>query len=117
MELIAVEKEIKTLIINEEIVVSIVEKQVQIIEAMNALVIYSSGERVRISGEIPSGVINGSNATFTTQFDFVPESVEVFCGGIRLTVLSDFNTSGNRTISLYVSPLSGELIRVNYQKL
>ena len=112
MELIAVEKEIKTLIINEEIVISIVDKQVQIIEAIS-----SSGEQVRISGEIPSGVINGSNATFTTQFDFVPESVEVFCGGIRLTVLSDFNTSGNRTISLYVSPLSGELIRVNYQKL
>lgn len=70
-----------------------------------------------VIGETPSGAVDGSNATFTTEFNFIPESVELFCGGVRLSVLSDFNTSGNQTITFYVSPKMADLIRVNYQKL
>lgn len=69
-----------------------------------------------VTGETPAGAVNGSNATFTTAFDFVPESVEVFIETCRLSLLDDYNTSGTRTIQFYVSPLAGEKIRVNYQR-
>lgn len=74
----------------------------------------SPGNGVLVSGETPSGVLNGSNATFTTQFAFVPETVEVFVNGLRQKRIRDFNTSGSTTISFSDSPQSGDLILVNY---
>ena len=69
-----------------------------------------------VHGETPAGVIDGSNATFTTAFDFVPESVDV-SDGVRLKVIEDYQTTGNRTIILNQSPLAGENILIDYIKL
>lgn len=68
-----------------------------------------------IFGETPSGAVNGSNATFTTLQNFVPESIQVFINGVSQTNGVDYTTSGTTTISISVSPLSGEYIRVNYK--
>lgn len=70
-----------------------------------------------VIGEVPTGLINGSNATFTTANPFVAGTVEVFVNGLRQTIIVDFNTSGNNTIQLIFSPLTGEVITVNYIKL
>lgn len=70
-----------------------------------------------VVNEIPSGLINGSNATFTTAFDFVPGTEEVFLNGLKLVKLEDYNTTGNNQIDLYVSPLTGEDLIVNYSKI
>lgn len=70
-----------------------------------------------VVNEIPSGLINGSNATFTTAFDFVPGTEEVFLNGIKLVKLEDYNTTGNNQIDLYVSPLTGEDLIINYSKI
>lgn len=64
--------------------------------------------------ETPAGAVDGVNATFTTAFDFVPESVQVFLNGIAQAKPLDYNTSGNDTILFAVSPLTGETVRVNY---
>lgn len=69
-----------------------------------------------VVGEIPSGAINGSNATFTTANTFVPETVQVFLNGIRLVLLADYNLSGGNTITLLASPLTGELVETDYIK-
>lgn len=69
-----------------------------------------------VFGETPNGTINGINATFTTDFNFIPETVEVFIG-IRLTVIQDYITIGTNTIQFTSSPLSGENIQVNYVKV
>jgi hypothetical protein len=76
----------------------------------------SGGTAVTVVGETPTGAVNGSNATFTSLFAFAPETVEVFISGFRLTLLADYNTSGNRTITLFASPITGELVRINYIK-
>lgn len=70
-----------------------------------------------VFNEVPSGSINGSNATFTSAYDFIIDTLEVFLNGVKLTKLSDYNTSGTNTISLYTSPLTGELLNINYIKL
>lgn len=67
-----------------------------------------------VIGEVPSGSIDGSNATFETAFNFVPESVEVYVNGLNQLPLLEFNTSGNRTIILTESPGMGERILTNY---
>lgn len=68
-----------------------------------------------VIGETPSGAVNGSNATFTTAQNFVPESVQVFINGVSQTNTVDYTTSGTTTITLSVSPVSGDYIRVNYK--
>jgi hypothetical protein len=70
-----------------------------------------------VTGEIPTGSINGINATFTTAYSFIPESVEIFVNGIQATKNIDYTTSGTNTINFTYSPVSGDIIRLNYNKV
>lgn len=66
--------------------------------------------------ETPNGLINGSNATFTTLGEFIPGKINVFCNGIKLKSPDDYVTVGTQTINLTFSPSTGEKITVNYQQ-
>lgn len=70
-----------------------------------------------VVNETPSGLINGSNATFTTAFNFDPGTEEVYLNGLKLVKLEDYNTTGTNQIDLYVSPGAGEHLIVNYKKI
>lgn len=85
----------------------------QVVVKVGAFVSTSSGSFV--FGETPSGAVNGSNATFTTSQNFVAESVQVFINGVSQTNGVDYTTSGSTTITMNVSPVSGDYIRVNYK--
>lgn len=80
-------------------------------------VTYNIGGAGVIYGETPGGAIDGSNATFTSQFDFIISSLQVFLNGIRLKQTNDYTTSGTNTILLNTSPTTGEIILINYLKL
>ena len=69
-----------------------------------------------IWGETPNGVINGSNAIYTTVNNFVPGSIELFVNGLRQRLITDFNTFGTTILILNDSPTSGDSLRVNYIK-
>lgn len=69
-----------------------------------------------VVGETPSGLVNGSNATYTTAFSFVPESVELFINGLRQNRVTHFTTSGTTTVIISDAPLTGEPIQLNYRK-
>lgn len=118
MNVVAIEKDIQVVEASTEVVITVTDRQVQVIEPMPTLIINQNGASTEwVIGETPTGAVKGSNTTFTTEFDFVPESVEVFLETCHLGLLDDYNTSGNNTITFYVSPLTGEKIKVNYQKL
>lgn len=80
---------------------------------VGATVTTSSGSFV--IGETPSGAVNGSNATFTTAQNFVPESVQVFINGVSQTYGIDYYTTGTNTIILNVAPVVGDILRLNYK--
>lgn len=67
-------------------------------------------------GETPNGVINNSNATFTTLNNFAPESVELIVNGAIQSNGVDYYTTGLNTINLNISPVIGDIIRVNYKQ-
>lgn len=67
-----------------------------------------------IVGETPTGAVNGINAAFTSEFDFVPESVVVLVNGVAQRRVTDFNTSGTRNITLTDAPTIGDALRINY---
>lgn len=70
-----------------------------------------------VSNERPTGAIDGSNAIFTTQNQFIPESVKVKIEGYSLVKIRDFITIGNNTIQLMYSPLPNEIIETDYIKI
>lgn len=70
-----------------------------------------------IIGEVPQGLVNGINATFTSLNPFVPISVEVYLNGVRQKIIEDYNTINNDTIQFMVSPTINENILVDYIKL
>lgn len=70
-----------------------------------------------VVNETPIGAINGSNAAFTTSYNFVAGTVLVYLNGQRLKQIEDFNTSGSTNILLVNSPGVGEVVLVDYQKL
>jgi hypothetical protein len=85
----------------------------EIIVKVGATVTTASGSFV--IGETPTGAVNGSNATFTTLQNFVPETVQVFINGVSQTNAVDYTTTGTTTIILNASPVVGDYIRVNYK--
>lgn len=67
-----------------------------------------------VFGEIPLGLVNGSNATFTSAFEFVPESLQAIINGLYQRRGTDFYTSGQQTIFFTDSPEIGDSIQINY---
>jgi hypothetical protein len=70
-----------------------------------------------IKNEVPSGLINGINATFTSANNFVSGSLEVFLNGSLQKIIDDYQVIGNNTISFNFSPLSNENLLINYIKV
>ncbi len=95
--------------------VAAIRKEV-VVKPQKGAVVYLSGTSDQIFGEIPGGTINGSNATFTTAYSFVPGTVQVYVNGLLQKIITDYNTSGTTTIILVNSPLTNENILVNYLK-
>jgi len=72
---------------------------------------------VQIKSEVPSGAINGVNATFTSASAFDGSTLEVFKNGQKLTVIDDFNITNSTTFVLTISPLTLDKLSINYTQL
>lgn len=69
--------------------------------------------------EIPGGVINGTNTTFTLVFTPNPSyPVDVFNNGLLLTALQDYTISGNTITflngAINTIPQTGDILQVKY---
>ena len=70
-----------------------------------------------IKNETPLGLINGLNTNFTSQYHFIPESVEVFLNGLKQQKITEYQTLGNNTIIVSNSLNTQEIVTINYIKL
>ena len=70
-----------------------------------------------VTNGILNGLVDGSNATFTTEFAFVPETVEIEINGVGQRRFVDYNTVGNNTIIFTSSPHVGDFIEVDYLRV
>ena len=68
-----------------------------------------------IFNEIPSGIIDGINSIFNTNFLLVPDTEVVFINGQKQKKPDDYNISG-QTITFTFSPGVSESIVINYIK-
>lgn len=111
-----------SIVVNQEKIAIELNEDSQVIQVTGESIIVQTNELLTSSdtdifivGEIPIGAINGSNATFTTQQNFVPLSVELILNSTIQTYGIDYYTTGVNTIILNISPVVGDIIRVNYK--
>jgi len=73
--------------------------------------------RYFITGEIPTGAVDGSNKTFTLAYSVdLDYAVDIFINGQRITEDDDYTVSGSTITMAYAYP-EGTTIRVNYHRL
>lgn len=70
-----------------------------------------------VHNEVPIGVRDGVNVTFTSVFNFIPESLQVFINGIKQTIINDYQTIGTNIIVLNNSISEIENFNINYTKI
>lgn len=70
-----------------------------------------------IKSEIPIGVIDNSNATFTSINSFIPGSLELYLNGLKQLPTQEYITIGTNTISILTSPQITDTITINYIKI
>ena len=75
----------------------------------------TTGGDASVIGEMPTGAINGSNATFTSLQNFVPLTVDVILNSTIQTYGIDYITTGTNIITLNVAPVGGDILRLNYK--
>lgn len=69
-----------------------------------------------VFNEVPNGLLDGINNIFTSLQNFEPGSVNVYLNGLKIKIVDEFNTVGNNTIILTVSPAATEIITIDYKK-
>lgn len=65
----------------------------------------------RVTGETPIGTVNGSNAVFTTTYDFIVGTTAVYRNGLRE---SYYTETAPNTLTFSSAPLSSDKIEVDY---
>lgn len=68
-----------------------------------------------VTGEIPTGNINGSNVTFTLAYTPVTGTVKVYLDGQRMALTADYSISGT-TITFVEAPVTGSVLQADYVK-
>jgi hypothetical protein len=79
---------------------------------------FIQGSNSIVVQETPTGLVNGSNAAFTTQLGkYVANSLEVFLNGVQQTKTTDYaeTTPGSGIFTFTTAPLTGDIVRISYQ--
>lgn len=72
------------------------------------------GANSLVSSEVPSGLVNSSNVTFTLASTPTAGTVRLYQNGVRLKVTEDYTISG-ATITMNTAPVTGDLLLADYQ--
>ena len=74
------------------------------------------GSNSFITKEVPSGLINGTNAVFTTGQAYVGGTLQVYINGIRQGITHAVETTpASGVFTLDAAPLTGDNLEVSYQ--
>lgn len=69
------------------------------------------GGSAQTIGEIPTGAIDGVNATYLTTAAFQPNTAAVYLNGLRERFITE---STSTTVTFDTAPLAGDLVTIDY---
>jgi hypothetical protein len=67
-----------------------------------------------VTGEVPSGAINGGNKTFTAASGFQTGSLAVYLNGVRTL---DFTAINTTQFTMGSAPLVGDVLTIDYTSI
>lgn len=76
---------------------------------------YATGSADFVNNETPSGLVNGSNTSFTLANTPVSGTLHLLRDGQEIYETNDWTISG-ATITMVAAPVTGSVLRANYQK-
>lgn len=68
-----------------------------------------------VDQEVPTGLINSSNVTYTLANTPIAGSVHVYLNGIRMKTTGDYSISGT-TITFVSAPQTGDTLIADYRR-
>jgi hypothetical protein len=69
---------------------------------------------VLVTGEVPTGAINGTNLDYVTSSVFQTGSLEVFVNGLRQRLTADYTITGVKNFHMLQALLTGDSLITNY---
>lgn len=75
------------------------------------------GADTLITGEVPSGAIDGSNSVFTVTYAYAPGTTRLFLNGVRQRLGASFDYvegPGPKDLTCTLAPKSGDLLLLDY---
>lgn len=91
------------------------ELQVEEVEVTLGYPIYIGGTSgSRITGEVPTGAINGINRDYITANIFASGSLQVYANGLRMRQGADYNITGAQNFNMLQALLTGDSLIVDY---
>lgn len=78
---------------------------------------FSIGTNSVITGETPTGTINGSTTLFTAARAYIGGSLQVWLNGLLQTPTTDYaeTSPAAGTFTFTTAPLTGDILRISYQ--
>lgn len=102
-------------IINDGDTVTIaVDTPAQVVDVIIQNVITQLISNDTIFGEVLTGPINNSNATFTTAYNFIAGKIAVYVNGLLQKNVTHFQSVGNDMIIFMDSPQTGDILEADY---
>jgi hypothetical protein len=69
---------------------------------------------VQVSGETPTGAVDGSNKLFTTSSTYISGYLNVYLNGVRQSVTVDYTETSSNSFTFVVAPTIDDILRVDY---
>lgn len=67
-------------------------------------------------GEVPAGLVDGSNTVFTLSYEYQTGTTRVYLNGLRMRLDGDYTETGDTEITFVEPPLEGDTITIDYIK-
>lgn len=80
------------------------------------MIITGPSRSIEVFGEIPSGAINGVNATFVTTYPFRTNSERLYLNGVRQKRVDDYTVSSPTTVVFVLPPKTNDHVLVDYAR-
>jgi hypothetical protein len=78
------------------------------------MIVTGPSRSTEVYGEVPSGFVNGVNATFLTAFSFRSNSERLYLNGVRQKRINDYTVIPPATLVFVLAPRTNDHVLVDY---
>jgi hypothetical protein len=78
------------------------------------MIVTGPSRSTEVYGEVPAGVVNGVNASFSTSFPYRSGSERLYLNGVRQKRIGDYTVSPPTTVVFVLAPRTDDVVLIDY---